>query len=78
MQEAGFETPSHAQGGYKPPGLAELTQQRKWHPMCETYRLFSSRRAEHAAVRGDGAAVHPLQMARQHLNLLTWQTEDRQ
>lgn len=41
-------------------------------PSCSTHRFLTRGRAEHAAVWGDGTAIDPLHMARQHLDLPPW------
>lgn len=49
-----------------------IQQAQGWLPSCRTHRLLTSGRAEHAAVWGDGAAIDPLHVARQHLDLPPW------
>lgn len=49
-----------------------IQQDTGWLPSCRTHRLLSGSGAEHAAVWGDGAAVDPLHVARQHLDLPPW------
>lgn len=49
-----------------------------WLPPSGTHRLLSGHGAEHAAVWGDGAAVDPLHVARQHLDLPPWGQQTRE
>lgn len=49
-----------------------IQQAQGWLPSCRTHRLLAGSGAEHAAVWGDGAAIDPLHMARQHLDLPPW------
>ena len=48
-----------------------------WLPSSRTHRLLSGSGAEHAAVWRDGAAVDPLHVARQHLDLPPWGRQTR-
>ena len=59
-------------------GERRIQRDTGWRPSSRTHRLLSGSGAEHAAVWRDGAAVDPLHVARQHLDLPPWGRQTRE